>query len=76
MRLAYRNMVAHKPAMQNGSYRSLRRRHIYFTDEGPDMVVDGARLPSILRFASCLSLCVTFSSFLGMSGVCCDCSGL
>ena len=35
----------------------------------------GARLPSILRFASCRSSCVTFSSFLRMSGVCCACSG-
>ena len=47
----------------------------HFIEEGPEKVVDGARLPSILRFASCLSSFVTFSSFLGMSGVYCGCPG-
>ena len=44
----------------------------YFIEEGPDVVVSGARLPSILRFASCLSALVTFSSFFRMSGRYCD----
>ena len=47
----------------------------HFIEEGPEKVVDGARLPSILRFASCLSSFVTFSSFLGISGVYCGCPG-
>lgn len=42
----------------------------HFMEEGPEKVVGGARLPSILRFASCLSSFVMFSSFLRMSGVC------
>lgn len=48
---------------------------IHFIEEGPDIVVEGARLPSILRLASCLSSSVTCSSFFGISGACCNCSG-
>lgn len=29
--------------------------HFHFIEEAPDIVVEGARLPSILRLASCLS---------------------
>ena len=29
--------------------------HVHFIEEAPDIVVEGARLPSILRLASCLS---------------------
>ena len=47
----------------------------HLTEEGPEMDVEGARLPSILRLASCLSAGVTFSPFFGISGAYCDCSG-
>ena len=56
-------------------YSCYKDGYSHFIEEGPEKVVDGARLPSILRFASCLSSFVTFSSFLGMSGVCWGCSG-
>ena len=35
--------------------QSLHDMHIHYSEEGPDIVVGGARLPSILRLASCLS---------------------
>ena len=53
----------------------LSNAHIHLTEKGPDMVVEGARLPSILRLASCLSALVTLSPFFGISAACCDCSG-
>lgn len=47
---------------------SLRCRFDHDIPAGPAGVALGAKLPSILRFASCLSSFVTHSSFLGISG--------
>lgn len=48
---------------------SHHQHHAHCMSADPGVLVTGARLPSILRFASCRSSRVTFSEFLRMSGV-------